>query len=145
MKKLTIVIILFVFLTCISGCSRANEKTNWNMQSIQGSGGAVIYCSNENKDNYLNATIKNIVCTLENSSITITDKDTGEEWIGKCKIIEESPQINTTIYEVKFDNNQKGYIGKSITKYADNTQENTLIISCGEYSLNFTENTNETN
>lgn len=57
MKKLVTVIMLFVSCICISGCSRGNQKTIWNMEYIQGKGGEVIYCSNENKDIYQNATI----------------------------------------------------------------------------------------
>lgn len=110
------------------------------MQSIQDKNGEVIYCSNENKDIYPNATIKDIVCILQGSSITITDTNSGNEWIGNCTIIDSSESI----YEVIFDNNEIGIMGKSVTKYADNTQENTLIISCGGYSLNFTANTDET-
>ncbi|WP_195237339.1 hypothetical protein [Romboutsia sp. 1001285H_161024_C4] len=143
MKKLITVIMLFVSCICISGCSRANQKTIWNMDYIQGKGGGVIYCSNKNKDIYQNATIKNIVCILQESSITITDKDTGDEWIGNCKIIDEDSK--STLYEVIFDNNETGHLVKSFTKYADNTQHDTLIISCGEYSLNLTENKGETN
>ncbi|WP_071120667.1 hypothetical protein [Romboutsia timonensis] len=106
------------------------------MEYIQGKGGEVIYCSKENKDVYPNAYIKNIVCTLEESSITITNKDTGEEWIGNCKIIDKDSK--SIIYEVTFDNNETGNLVKSFTKYADNTQHDTLIISYGEYSLNLT-------
>ena len=141
MKKLIIAVILFIFCICISGCSRDNQKTIWNMQSIQGNNGEVIYCSNENKDAFPNATIKDIVCFLQGSSITITDKNSGNEWIGNCKIINSSESI----YEVIFDNNEIGIMGRSVTKYADNTQENTLIISCGGYTLYFTESTDETN
>jgi hypothetical protein len=111
------------------------------MKSIQGNNGEVIYCSNENKDTFPNATIKDIVCILQGSSITITDKNSGNEWIGNCKIIDSSESI----YEVIFDNNEIGIMGRSVTKYADNIQENTLIISCGGYTLYFTENTDETN
>lgn len=136
MKKIIIVITLFISCLCISGCSNNNQKTIWNMEYIQGKGGEVIYCSNENKDIYPNADVKNIVCVLQESSVTITDKDTDEEWIGNCKIIDED--IKSTLYEVVFDNNETGHLVKSFTKYADNTQHDTLIVSYGAYSLNLT-------
>lgn len=141
MKKLITAILLFTFCICISGCSNDNQKIIWNMRSIQGNNGEVIYCSNKNKDTFPNAIVKDIICILQGSSITITDKNNGNKWIGSCTII-DSPQ---GIYEVIFDNNEKGIMGKSITKYADNTQENTLVISCEGYTLYFTKNTDKTN
>lgn len=136
MKKIIKFITVCISCFCISGCSNDNQKTIWNMEYIQGKGGEIIYCSNKNKDVYPNADIKNIVCTLQESSITITDEDTGEKWIGNCKIIDKDSK--STIYEVKFDNNETGNLVKSFTKYTDNTQHDTLIISYGEYSLNLT-------
>lgn len=141
MKKLIIAVILFTLCIYISGCSRDNQKTIWNMQSIQDNNGKIIYCCDKNKDIYPNATIKDIVCILQGSSITITDKNRSNEWIGKCTIIDSSENI----YEIIFDNNETGTMGKSVTKYADNTQENTLVISCKGYTVYFTENTDKTN
>ena len=136
MKKLITTILLFIFCICISGCSKNNEKTIWNMRSIQGNNGEVIYCSNENKDAFPNAIVKDIICILQGSSVTITDKNSGNNWIGNCTIINSSEGI----YEIIFDNNEKGIMGKSITKYVNNTEENTVVISCGGYTLYFTEN-----
>ncbi|MEG2993755.1 MAG: hypothetical protein RR847_05745 [Bacilli bacterium] len=136
MKKLITTILLFIFCVCISGCSKNNEKTIWNMRSIQGNNGEVIYCSSENKDAFPNAIVKDIICVLQGSSVTITDKNNGNEWIGNCTIINYSQGI----YEIIFDNNEKCIMGKSITKYVDNTKENTVVISCGGYTLYFTEN-----
>lgn len=141
MKKLIIVIIMVVFF--ISGCSKDNQETSWNMRSVQDKSGKVIYCSSETQDLHLNAKSKNVTCILKEPSITIINQDSGEEWTGKCKIIDKDSIA--TIYEVVFDNNKTGHIAKSITKYADNTQENTLIISCEGYYLNLTENIDEVN
>lgn len=136
MKKLITVITLFFSCICISGCSGDNQKIVWNMDYIQGKAGEVIYCSDENKKIYPNADIKNINCILQESSITITDKDTGNEWIGTYEIIGEDSK--SSIYEIKFDNNKTGHLVKSFTKYEDNTQHDTLIISCEEYALTLT-------
>lgn len=140
MKKLITMIVLFTFCITLGGCGKNSKKTTWEMQSIQGKDGKVIYCSDENKDIYKEATVKNISAVLEDSSISITNKNTGEKWIGKCKKLDSS-QSDTVIYEVIFDDDIKGHIGKSITKYADNTQIDTLIVSCNEYALNFFEST----
>ncbi len=136
MKKLIVVITLFFSCISIGGCSNDNQKTIWNMEYIQGKGGEIIYCSNENKDIYPNADIKNIICFLQESAITIRDEDTGEEWIGTYKIIDEDSK--SLMYEVKFDNNKTGHLVKSFTKYEDNTKRDTLIISYEEYSMNLT-------
>lgn len=141
MKKLIIAVILFALCIYISGCSMDNQKTIWNMQSIQDNNGRVIYCCDKNKDIYPNATIKDIVCVLQGSSITITDKNRGNTWIGKCTAINSSENI----YEIIFDNNEIGTMGKSVTKYTDKTQENTLVISCKGYTAYFNENTEKTN
>ena len=141
MKKLITVILLFMFCICISGCSNNNQKTTWNMRSIQDNNGEVIYCSNESKDTYSNAIVKDIVCILQGSSVTITDKNSSNKWIGNCTKMDSSQDI----HEVIFDNNKKGILSKSITKYADNIKENTLVISCEGSTLYFTENTDETN
>ncbi|MGL5753234.1 MAG: hypothetical protein ACRCXT_22010 [Paraclostridium sp.] len=117
-----------------------NQQTVWNMQYIQGKDGEIIYTSNENKDIYPDADIKNISCVLQEPSITIKDEDTDEEWVGNCKIIEKDRV--SIIYELKFDNHKDndktGNMVKSFTKYNDNTHIDTLIISYGEYSLNLT-------
>lgn len=136
MKKIIIFITVFIFCFCISGCSNDNQKTTWNMEYIQGKDGEVIYCSKENKNIYPNADIKNIICILEKKHITIRNKDTGEEWMGSCKKIGKDNK--SIIYEVKFDDNKTGNLVKSFTKYENNTQHDTLIISSGEYSLNLT-------
>lgn len=136
MKKLITVIIMIVFF--ISGCSKSNQETSWNMRTVQDKSGKVIYCSSETQDLHLNAKAKNITCDLKEPSVIITDQDSGKSWNGKCKIIDKDSL--GTIYEVVFDNNKNGHITKSITKYADNTQENTLIISCEGYYLNLSEN-----
>ena len=136
MKKLITVITLLLSCICINGCSVDNQKIVWNMDYIQGKHGEVIYCSDENKYIYPNADIKNITCILQDSFFTITDNDTDNKWIGTYKIIAEDS--NSSIYGVKFDNNKTGHLIKSFTKYADNTQHNTMIISCEKYSLTFT-------
>lgn len=141
MKKLITAILLFIFCICISGCSKDNQKTTWNMRSIQDKNGEVIYCSNESKDAYSNAIVKDVVCILQGSSVTITDKNSSSKWIGNYTKMDTSQDI----YEVIFDNNKKGILSKSITKYADNIKENTLVISCEGYTLYFNENTNEAN
>ncbi len=141
MKKIITAILLCMFCICISGCSNDNQKTTWNMRSIQDNNGEVIYCSNESKDVYSNAIVKDIVCILQGSSVTITDKSSNNKWIGNCTKMDSSQDI----YEVIFDNNKKGVLSKSITKYEDKTNENTLVVSCEGYTLYFTENTDETN
>ena len=113
-----------------------NQKTIWNMEYIQDKGGDVIYCSNENKDIYPNADIKTIECILQQSSIIIIDKDTENEWIGHYRMINEDKK--TELYEVTFDNKEIGHMVKSFTEYMDKTYQDTLIISCGEYSINLT-------
>lgn len=141
MKKLITVILLFMFCICISGCSNNNQKTTWNMRSIQDNNGEVIYCSNESKDIYSNAIVKDVVCILQGSSVIITDKSNCNKWIGTCTKMDSSQDI----YEIIFDNNKKGVLSKSITKYEDTTKENTLVVSCEGYTLYFNENTDEKN
>ena len=82
MKKVVTAILLCMFCICIIGCSNDNQKTTWNMRSIQDNNGEVIYCSNESKDAYSNAIVKDIVCILQGSSVTITDKSNNNKWIG---------------------------------------------------------------
>lgn len=141
MKKLITAILLFMFCICISGCSNNNQKTTWNMRSIQDNNGEVIYCSNESKDVYSNAIVKDVVCILQGSSVIITDNSSSNKWIGTCTKMDSSQDI----YEIIFDNNKKGVLSKSVTKYEDTTKENTLVVSCEGYTLYFTENTSETN
>ncbi|MGL4911247.1 MAG: hypothetical protein ACRC3Y_02320 [Romboutsia sp.] len=135
MKKLITIIILCSSFICISGCNLYNQKIIWNLEYIQNKSGEIIYCSMENKDIYPDATIKNIICVLQESNLTITDKDTDTEWSGNYKQI-ESIGNHTSIYEIIFDS-ETGKLVKSFTKYVDGTSHDTLIISCGEYSLTF--------
>ena len=100
MKKLITAILLFIFCICISGCSKDNQKTTWNMRSIQDKNGEVIYCSNESKDTYSNAIVKDIVCILQGSSVTITDKNSSNKWIGNWTKMDSSQDIHEVIFDI---------------------------------------------
>lgn len=120
----------------IVGCS--TKETVWSMEYIQGKDGKVIYCSNKNKDIYPNAEIKSIECILKGDKVTISNKDTKEQWIGNYEVIGEDSK--STIYEVKFADNSTVNMVKSFTEYEDKTKVDTLIISNKEYVLNLTLN-----
>lgn len=141
MKRIFSFILAGVIVFCLSACNSQKssfiEPTEWGISTIQSvSDGTVIYCSKGEQEQFPEAAIKNIYCTIDGADIIIRDGETGEEWSGTYA--ENNVTEDRAIYDVTFGE-EAGQIVNSLTKYEDDTIEDvpTLIISCGDYVLNF--------
>lgn len=141
MKKLLALVLVIATSLILSACggqkSSFIEPTAWVMSSVQSSSdGAIVYCSANEKEDYPEADVRDIICNIDGSAIEILNNDTSEEWNGTYKVVDNNEK--RSIYEVTIGG-EEGQMVKSLTEYDDTAPQNTLILSCGDYVLNFFE------
>ena len=139
MKKYLVVIlsvvVFFSTSTCGVGKSASIEPTTWAMSSIQSAeDGSVLYCSANEKENHVEAEVRDIVCQISGSTIEILNQETSEKWSGTYHLLETSD--HSSIYEGNIDG-KECHIVKSVMVYWDGTDRDALIISFEGYVLNF--------
>lgn len=140
MKRIFSFVLAVATVFCLSACnsqkSSAIEPTEWKMATIQsGTEGTVIFCSESEKKNFPEASVKNITCTIDEMAITIKDTETDKEWTGTYT--ENDVTKDRAIYDVTFGE-EAGQIVNSLTKHENDTEpQNTLVIACGDYTLYF--------
>lgn len=132
---------LFCFmLFCFSSCGGAKpssiEPAEWVMSTIQRTAdGTVLYCAENERGQFPEASVKNISCTIRGTDVTIRDSESERAWSGTYEKSEASKE--STVYEVIFEN-ERGQIVTSLTEYRDGTaSRKTLLLRCGGYTLNF--------
>ena len=144
MKKLTTLLLaVCVLTTVLTGCNSQSieiEDHNWKYSTIQNSkDGQVIYCSTENKNLYEDAEVLDIWCSADDGILLISNNDTQETWSFTYSL--NSKDSNSCIYDVKYsgDNEVSGMATVGITDKVREHDEYTLIITIGDYVLNFAE------
>lgn len=144
MKKLTTLLLaVCVLITVLTGCDSKNieiEDHNWKYSTIQNSkDGQVIYCSTENKNLYEDAEVLDIWCSADDGILLISNNDTQETWSITYSL--HSKDSNSCIYDVKYSGDKEfsGMATVGITDKVSENDEYTLIITIGDYVLNFAE------
>ena len=136
-RTISIILILIVMLV---GCTSSNdsklESHVWSMttvQSIDADGQAIAYGSSGSIT--LDTAIGvDLICSMANGEITLTDKTNSHTYNGTYSL--KSSDAKSEIYEVKIGDTT-GMAVYSVTTYSDDTEIDTLIISLGDYALNF--------
>lgn len=141
MKKLRIsVLILLVFMFVFSGCKNSDaikiDNQTWIMTNVQSmsSGGQVVAYGREGSSALDSAAFVELECKAGSNVLTLTDKTNSKRYTGSYIVTANSPE--STIYEVKIENT-KGTAVCALTAYLDGSNNPTLIINFGEYTLNF--------
>lgn len=144
MKKVITIILSALLLVCLVGCGNTakyafNDYT-WTMtsvQSVEQNGDFVAYSPSDttfDKTTYPNAVAIEMTCSAENGTFSIVDKTNNQTYEGTYKVMNNSSE--STIYEIAIGE-EEGTAVVSVTKYHDETEIPTMIISIGDYALNF--------
>lgn len=136
---------LFLFALLMTGCStdadsNANSPTidqySWHMTSVQSKeaeGQAIVYGPGGNSTLDTAAEII-LTCSAENGEFLLTDETNEKTYSGAYTLTDTSQ--DSLIYEVTVGETD-GMAVVAMTTYHDDSQMPTLIISLGDYSLNF--------
>lgn len=143
MKKYVPMICLLLLL--LTGCGTnsdtytnlpAIDQYSWQMtsvQSVEADGQAVAFGPGGSSP--LDSAVEIVLlCTAEDAKFTLADETNGMTYSGVYKLTDASQE--SLIYEVTVGETE-GMAVVSMTTYNDESQTPTLIISLGDYALNF--------
>lgn len=134
---LTISALGFVFL---AGCSGNNapqiDESTWAITTIQSAEaeGQIVACSSDDSEVFENAIEVNFECTAEEGELSLIDKMEDKTYTGSYSLL--SSNRESSIYKITLDGTE-GTAVSSSTTYNDGNQIPTLIVSLGDYTLNF--------
>ena len=120
------------------------EKHDWQFSHIQknDSAGEIVFCAENKIGIYPSAEIADLSVRIkEDRNSILLDKTTaeeGESWALGYKL--KSRKASGAIYDVSYAENIKGNAVISKTKHSNGSQEYTLAITIGGYTLYFTDN-----
>ena len=147
MKKMLPIIMIISLILALGGCSSKAvtiENHTWELTFIQSTeDGAIIGCASDYYEDHKdieNLIVVDLSCDApgayytEGAYFTITDKTNHNSYDFNYEIKDESSE--TIIYDITSASNT-GMAVTSITKTDDGTETPTLIITIGEYTLNF--------
>ncbi len=128
----------------LSACNSAKKREisdySWNMttiQSIEKNGDYIAYAPSDgglDEGNYSNAVALNMTCSAKNGTFFIIDKTNGKTYDGTYKLTAST--YESAIYEILIEE-KSGNAVLSATNYRNGAKILTLIISIGDYVLNF--------
>ena len=147
MKKILAVILALVMVFAFAGCGQQtqNDSNNefdiasqeWTMTTIQSqstedNGLVVAYGSDDSASEPV-AKI-DMVCSAKEGQLVITDQTNSKTYSGEYTV--KSKSADSTIYDISIGD-AKGMAVVSYTKYNDDSQVGTLILSFEDYALSF--------
>lgn len=138
-RKIAAILALSFFIILLASCG-ANRPTieeyEWHLRKamLVEDGQLNVVAANETDKAHPEAKIVDVILKASNGKLTITDKTSNKEYIGTY--IAEGKTPEGTEYKIII-NGVQGYAGVAMTTYHDGTEEPTLPISIGGYSLYF--------
>ncbi len=139
MKKLLAFLFALALILSFSSCGAGRaeiEDYEWKMRSVARSenGELIVDALSEEDTAYPEAKIVDMTLTANDGKITLTDITNNKTYEGRYSIERKTPDgIN---YKVTIDG-KDGYATVAMTTYADGTEEPTLPINLGNYSIYF--------
>ncbi len=138
-KAISILLLLIVVIITISACATTRpkiEEYEWHLKYAMRVENEQlnVLARNEEDGAHPEAKIVDIVLVAQNGIITITDKTNNKIYTGTYVIEKNTPK--GTDYKISIDQ-KNGYATVAMTTYHDGTEEPTLPISLGDYSLYF--------
>ena len=140
MKKLLCLITVLLLVFCFVGCEGVPEIENyeWTLRSAWRSSDdeIVAVAKEEELRLYPDASVVSVTLTAKDGKITVTDETNGVVYNGTYTVAQRTPA--GTNYSIVIDG-VSGYATVAMTTYADGSEEPTLPINIGGYSLYFYE------
>ena len=152
MKKILSIVLAMTMVLAFTACrwqveDDGNNKFDiasqeWTMTTIQSqsaedNGMIVAYGSDDGTSEQ--AAKIDMVCSAEDGQFVITDQTNNKTYSGEYTV--KSKSADSTIYDISIGDTI-GMAVVSYTKYHDDSQANTLIITLEDYSLSFFEKDN---
>lgn len=140
-KKYIAVVCLVMLIFALTACSRADDKidgTQWRLltvQAVKENGAIIAYdpwmvaISSE-----ISADVVSLSLTAENGTLTVKDSTNDRSYSGTYSVTDTTAEA--TIFAISLGG-ENGTAVLSDTSYAGGTTVATLILSIGDYVLNF--------
>lgn len=138
-KAISILLLMTTLILTLSACNAGKVKIedyDWKMRYIMHGedNQAVIDAAKEESSTYPEAKVIDMTLIAKDGKITITDVTNTKTYEGTYTVEGKTPK--GTDYKVTIDG-KSGYATVAMTEYADGSQEPTLPINLGDYSLYF--------
>ncbi len=138
-KTISIILLLTVLMVTLPSCRSEKlkiEDCQWQMRYVMHveNGEVAMDAVREIDAAHPNAKIINMTLSAANGTLTLTDETNGTSYEGSYSVKRRTP--DGIDYEITVDGID-GYATVAMTTYADGTQEPTLPINLGEYSMCF--------
>ena len=139
MKKIVSILLLAATLIfALSACGMGKPKIEdyeWKMRTIAHiEGEQLVYDAAEESTAHPEAKIIEMTLVAKDGKITITDITNNKTYEGTYTVSKKTPE--GTNYHITIDG-KSGFACVAMTTYADGTEEPTLPISLGGYSMYF--------
>lgn len=139
MKRVISIILLIISAFSLSGCGLGKMKIEdyeWTLRyAFHAQGDHVIVDAVQEYDaTHPQAKVVDITLAARNGKITITDSTNGRTYEGAYTVERKHP--DGTDYKVTVDG-KSGHATVGMTTFADGSEQPTLSISVGQYSLYF--------
>lgn len=144
MKKFLSVLLMSLIVFTFSACNAdviAIEDYEWKMRTVMSNDienaqyqDELVIAVGEADELYPDAEIVDLTLIAKDGEITITDTTNGKTYNGTYKVQKKTSK--GTDYEIIIDG-VTGYATLSPTEYYDGSEEPTLPISIGDYSIYF--------
>lgn len=138
MKKIIVLMLVGVMLLSLSACGVEIieiEDYTWKMKIVmKNDSDLVVPAAGEADEVYPDAKVVDLTLTAKDGKITITDATNNVTYEGTYTVEGKNPK--GTDYKVTIDG-KEGYATVAMTKYDDGSEEPTLPINLGDYSIYF--------
>ena len=141
MKRLGILLTAVVLCASLCGCGLSEKQQvvgpEWQMDSVQNQDGNIeAVGSPDRAENYPEAALADLTCRFTETSLTLSNQDSGESWAGTYKLVKRGGS-ESAIYEITFDGGETAHAVRSVTTYLDRDPVDTLVLSTDAYSITF--------
>lgn len=143
-KKVLFAVMPILLILCFFGCGNVQDtkidEYDWSMttvQSVAQNGKVIAYNPDtitEDELVYNEAKAMEIILTAQKGTITLSDKTNNKDYEGTYKL--KTAEYDTAIYEIIVNGNT----GNAVVSYVISSDGNryvTLILSLGDYAVNF--------
>ena len=138
MKKIISFLLITTLLFALSACGAKKMKIEdyeWKMRTVmKNDSDLVVPAVGEADEVYPDAKVVDLTLTAKDGKITITDATNNITYEGTYTVEGKNPK--GTDYKVVIDG-KEGYATAAMTKYDDGSEEPTLPINLGDYSIYF--------